>query len=153
VNARTILNDPDGGAGTVFVDGGNLTVNGNVSYDASTVTSLSHLASLGWIVIDNGTGTKGNVYIDGDVTTVSGAFFVGGDDGVYTVAPPEIDSPSPLTVYGLMLAREFHLGRSYKDKEQGAERFIYDGRAVVNPPPGFADVTKALPSFRDTLPQ
>ena len=66
------------------------------------------------------------------------------------VSPPLADSPAPLTVYGVAIARQFHLSRSFKSVTQGSERFIYDGRAVVNPPPGFGDITRALPLFTDT---
>jgi hypothetical protein len=58
-----------------------------------------------------------------------------------------------LTIYGLAVARKFMFGRTFKSLEEGAERFIYDGRAVANPPPGFADVTQSLPAFSDALPQ
>jgi hypothetical protein len=53
----------------------------------------------------------------------------------------------PLTVNGLIVARQFHFSRSYKSKERGSEQVLYDGRAVANPPPGFADLTKSLPLF------
>lgn len=153
VTAHTIYNDATKGSGTIFIDGGNLNINGDFLYDTSTVTDLRQLASLGWIVIDNGTNTKGNVYVDGAVTNLVGAFYVGGDDGFWSVAPPAPDSPTPLTLYGLVVARQFHLSRSYKSVTQGSEKFVYDGRAVVNPPPGFGDVTKTLPIFADTAPQ
>jgi len=65
------------------------------------------------------------------------------------VAPPATDSPEPLTVSGLMVARQFHFSRSYKSIEQGSEVVVYDGRAVANPPPGFEDVTKTMPAFGD----
>lgn len=150
LSAKTVSNGATKGNGTIFVDGGNLTITGDVDYDPASVTSLDQLASLGIIVVDNGTGTKGNIYIDKNVTTVSAAIYAGGVDGLYSVAPPDTDSPAPLTVYGMAIARQFHLGRSFKSTTQGSERFIYDGRAVVNPPPGFGDITRALPLFSDT---
>lgn len=149
--AHVIANDSSKGSGTVLVDGGNLYINGNVSYDAvNTVDDLKKLASLGWVVLADGSGNGGNVYVDKSVTTVSGAFYVSGTDGFYSVAPPEPNSITPFTLYGLVIAHDFHLNRTYKSLTTGAERFIYDGRAVVNPPPGFADVTKALPTLTDT---
>lgn len=153
VAAHTIYNDGTKGNGTIFVDGGNLLVNGDFFYDTSTVTDLRQLASLGWIVIDDGSNAKGNVYVDGAVKNLVGAFYVGGEEGFWSVAPPLSDSPEPFTLYGLMVARQFHLSRSYKSVTQGSEQFVYDARAVVNPPPGFGDVTKTLPIFADTAPQ
>ncbi|HTM68435.1 MAG TPA: hypothetical protein VL426_03990 [Candidatus Binatia bacterium] len=150
VSAHTILNGSARGAGTVFIDGGNLTIQGDLQYSGASVpTSLDQLASLGWIVVPDSGGAKGNVYVKGTVTTIVGTFYVGGSDGFYSVAPPDSDSPAPLTLYGMMIAREFHLSRSYKSLTQGSERFIYDGRAVVDPPPGFGDLTRALPLFGD----
>ncbi len=149
--AHLIANDSAKGAGTIFIDGGNLTINGDISYDAlNTVDDLRKLASLGWIVLADGSGNGGNVYVDKSVTTLSGAFYIGGSGGFNSVAPPELNSITPLTVYGLVIAHEFHLNRVFKSLSNGAESFIYDGRAVVNPPPGFADVTKALPALTDT---
>ncbi|HTK04318.1 MAG TPA: hypothetical protein VL500_01945 [Candidatus Eisenbacteria bacterium] len=150
VGSHTIFNDAVRGAGTILVDGGDLTIVGDITYDTASVTSLDQLASLGWIVVPNGAGAKGNVFVRGDVLTVSGAFYVGGTDGFYSVAPPDPDSPAPLTLYGMVIARQFHLSRSFKSLTQGSERFIYDGRAVVDPPPGFGDITRALPLFTDT---
>ncbi len=150
LGAHTFVNDAVNGAGSVFVDGGDLTVTGNVQYDATSVTNLDQLASFGIIAVDNGTGTKGNVYVDGAVTVVSAALYAGGSSGFYSVAPPLGDSPAPFTLYGFAVARQFNLSRSFKSVTQGSERFIYDGRAVVNPPPGFSDITRAMPLFTDT---
>jgi len=145
------------GAGTVIVLGGNLYFWNNVMYSQSTMTggltALQRLASIGWIVLDEnnphnpGYNTKGNVFIGKNVTDLVGAFFVGGQGGVYTVAPPDIDSSEALTVRGLMIARQFHFSRSFKSSARGSEQVIYDGRAIVNPPPGFGDVNKTLPYF------
>lgn len=153
VSAHTIMNDAADGAGTVLIDGGDLTITGIIDYENAAVSSLDRLASIGWVVVPTTAGTKGNIYVDGSVTTISGAFYAGGDDGFWTVAPPTPDSPTPLTVNGLAVAKSFHFSRSFKSVDQGAERFIYDGRAVANTPPGFADVTKSLPLFTDSLPQ
>ncbi|MEY4744984.1 MAG: hypothetical protein RL272_929, partial [Candidatus Parcubacteria bacterium] len=150
LGAHTLINDSVNGAGTVFVDGGNLTIAGDVQYGAGSVTTLDQLASLGIIAVADGTGAKGNVYVQRTVTVVSAALYAGGADGFFSVAPPDADSPAPFTLYGVAIARQFHLSRSFKSVTQGSERFIYDGRAVVNPPPGFGDITRALPTFTDT---
>lgn len=152
INAHTFSNATldNKGRGTVLVVGGNLYINGNISYAPGTVTSLSQLASLGWIVLPAADGSKGHVYIDQSVSQLAGAFFVGGEEGMYTVTPPVLASETPLTVYGLAIARKFHFSRSLRSVDMGSERFIYDGRAVVNPPPGFEDIGKSLPVITDT---
>jgi len=148
---KNSLSDDISGAGTIVIKGGDLYLNGDITYQSTTVTSLNRLASVGWIVLPAADGSKGNIYIDGNVSNLVGAFFAGGDDGVHTVAPPATDSDTPLTVHGLMIARKFHLSRTFKSASQGSERIIYDGRAVANPPPGFGDVTKWLPTFNFTI--
>ncbi len=145
------------GGGTVIVLSGNLYLQRDFVYDEvfqeGSLGALSQLASLGWIVLDEteptrpNYGTKGNIYIDKSVTRLVGTFLAAGQGGVYTVAPPDTDSDKQLTVYGLMVARQFHLSRSFKSKTEGSERVIYDGRAVANPPPGFGDINKSLPVF------
>ena len=153
---------PDGanspGAGTVLVIGGNLYLWDNVAYSENLpdgLTVLDRLASLGWIVLDEtdpnapGYGTKGNVFIGSSVSELVGAFFAGGQGGIFTVAPPETDSKTKLRIRGLMVGRQFHFSRSFKSVDVGSEQIFYDGRAVVNPPPGFGDVTKTMPSFGD----
>ncbi|MBI4457533.1 hypothetical protein HY633_01055 [Candidatus Uhrbacteria bacterium] len=146
----------DRGNGTIVVKGGNITFNTDVSYSAASIFRLPALASIGWIALDAESGPnlglKGNIYIGKDVTQVDGAFFAGGQDGIYTVWPTSDQSELALTVHGLMVGRAFHLGRNYKSSTEGSERFIYDGRAIANPPPGFADVTKSLPLFKDSAP-
>lgn len=151
VGLTTIMNGGAGtrGNGTVIIDGGNLTFTGDVTYGLGSVTALSQLASIGWVVLDDGTvgSQNGNIYIDKSVTKLAGAFFAGGTDGIHTVRPPDTDGPLPLTVNGLMVARQFQFSRSYKSSSQGAESVLYDGRAVANPPPGLGDVTKTLPLY------
>ncbi len=152
VNAHTIFNanGSSKGKGTVLIVGGNLYLNGNIGYGPGTVTRLDQLASLGWIVLPAADGSKGHVYIDQTVTSLVGAFFVGGEDGMYTVTPPTPVSETQLTVYGLAIARKFHFNRTLRNVDIGSELFIYDGRAVANPPPGFEDIGKSLPVITDT---
>jgi hypothetical protein len=151
MSAAVVYNDAANGSGTVFVDGGNLTINGNVNYEASPSATLRGLASLGFIVIDTSpTTSKGAIYIDRNVTSLVGAFYAEGQDGIWSVAPPFSASNNQLSVHGLMMAYQFHFNRSYKSMTEGAERITYDGRAIANPPPGFGDIGKALPRFTDT---
>lgn len=139
---------------TVFVEGGDLIIERDLDYESgpnSRPGSLQELASVGWIVISKD-GKGGNIYVDKDVTRLAGAFYMDGDQGFWSVAPQQ-SSDKQLTLNGLVVARKFMLLRSFKNEMMGAERFLYDGRAVVNPPPGFMDVTKSLPVFSDALTQ
>jgi hypothetical protein len=152
VSAAVIRNGGSSGGGTVFVDGGDLRVYGDVVYEDAPAASPRALASLGWIVLDDGSGLKGNLEIDKAVGELVGAFFVGGEGGVRTVIPPDTSGANQLTVYGLMLARRFYFDRSFRSLTEGAERVIYDGRAVANPPPGFGDLGQALPRLLEAAP-
>lgn len=135
------------GNGTVLIDGGDLYITGNMNYGGAAIDALDQLASLGWIVLPDEDGNKGNVYVTASVETVVGNFYVGGDGGFHTVAPPAVESDVPLTLEGLVIARRFALDRSLESLDRGSEQFVYDGRAVANPPPGFGDVGRSLPSF------
>jgi hypothetical protein len=138
------------GNGTVVIIGGDLYINGNLIYEATPVDRLQNLASLGWIIIPQEDGTKGNVFISGNVRNVVGSFFIAGEEGFDSVAPPLDGSEIPFTLSGLIVAKKLHLDRTLRSPDQGAEQFIYDGRAVANPPPGFADISKSLPTITDT---
>jgi hypothetical protein len=154
VSGNIIRNEAAGedGSGTIFVDGGNLTITGNILYEAAAAETTRSLASLGWIVLDDGTDTRGNLYINRAVTSLAGAFYVGGKDGIWSVAAPDTEGENQLRVYGLMIARQFHFSRSHKSLTEGSEQVIFDGRAVANPPPGFEDLGKYLPRFTDSAP-
>ena len=155
-----IVSAPSGenGSGTVVIKSGDLYIYNDLEYDDSAMgplDRLSRLASLGWIVLDEndpekpGYNQRGNIFVGKDVTHLVGSFLSTGQSGFFSVAPPATDSPKPLLVEGLVVARQFHLSRSYKSLEQGSESVAYDGRAVANPPPGFEDVTKTMPAFGD----
>lgn len=130
------------GAGLVVVYG-DLHIQGNIKYSEIEVDNISKLASLGWIVLDNPRTPEkeGNIIISPSVTKIAGAFYVEG----------EVNTGkgfNPLTVRGLMLAKEFKFERLFASMARGAEQIIYDGRAQANPPPGMADLAKALPVVR-----
>ncbi|MEA3249688.1 MAG: hypothetical protein U9Q03_05035 [Patescibacteria group bacterium] len=152
IGAHTFANGAlsNKGDGTILIVGGDLYITGDMDYGPGTVSRLSQLASVGWIVLPAADGSKGHVFIDQGVQALVGAFFVGGNEGIYTVTPPVPASETPLTVYGLAIARKFHFKRNLRSVDMGSERFIYDGRAVVNPPPGFEDIGKSLPVITDT---
>lgn len=147
-------NGPHTGAGTIIVNGADLHIQGNIEYNQGPIADLRHLASVAWIVLDDGTGLKGNIYIGRNVTSIAGAFYSDGDFGVYTHDPTpafmESASDIALEVYGMMIARRFTWTREFRSIDQGSERIIYDGRVVANPPPGFGDLTKLLPQFSDS---
>lgn len=159
INAALIISNAIGsnkGNGTVIVRNGNLTINADITYGGANPAKLSQLASIAWLVLPiinpDQTLSKGEIYINRSVQTVVGAFFAGGKEGIYTILPSDSDGPLQLKVFGVMVARKFHLGRSYKSVTEGSEKFVFDGRAVANPPPGLADITKTLPLFSDLPP-
>jgi hypothetical protein len=129
------------GAGTIIVRG-NLYINENITYDPSNVANLHNLASLGVIVLDDGSGTKGRIIIDSTVTELVGNFYAEnyietqtGDQQIY--------------IYGLMITREFAFNRQYADIDtlRPAETVIYDGRVMANTPPGFFNIMEYLPTW------
>jgi len=151
INSPMIIANASGtrGSGTLVVRG-NLTINANITYAVNPVNSLSSIGSIGWVVIPNAAGVGGNVIIGNNVTQVSGAFFA--DGTIYTTNPGTQD-PDQLTVYGLLIGRQFAFGRTFSSRTEGSERIIYDGRSVANPPPGLGDVTKSLPALVETAAQ
>lgn len=136
------------GSGTIIVNG-DLRINANMFYQDSALVDRRNLASVAWIV-------RGDVIVGENVSNLVGAFFVLGDeiigdgssDGTVFTLPA---SDSQLTVYGMMMARGFDLQRSYKGQfgvDEPAELFYYDGRVLVNTPPGVKDYTATLPQFQ-----
>lgn len=148
-NARNLFSS---GAGTVVING-NLHINSNIYYETAPVSGkISNLASMAWIV-------KGDVIIDPAVTQIVGSFIILGQDGI---ACPNADcgrlltgndsaNPKQLVLKGLVLAKQINFQRYYKVNQASAEQFIYDGRAMVNTPPGLSDLTKALPIWREAF--
>ncbi len=161
----TILNGTGDikGNGTIIVDG-DLVINANIRYQNSAVTDIKNLASVAWIVL-------GDVIVGPNVTTTAGAFIVLGRGGACqyenetSCSSNAIDYPkyknngygiffsgsssNSLTVLGMIAAKSFDFRRSYADLTQGAERIIYDGRLIANPPPGLKGFAEGLPIIRD----
>ncbi|MCX6785789.1 MAG: hypothetical protein NTZ18_02980 [Candidatus Komeilibacteria bacterium] len=138
------------GAGTVVVDG-DLYINSNIFYENSAVASkIENLASAAWIV-------KGDVIIDSSVTNLAGDFIVLGKTGIGCPAAGcgnfktgnDAGSPKQLIISGLAMARQFSFERFYKQAGEPAEKIIYDGRVIINTPPGLEDVAKGLPIWRE----
>ena len=132
------------GSGLLLIDGADLRIDGDISYTADPVQNrLKNLASFGAVVVKDAFGVGGSIIIDPGVAKVSGVYFA--EDDIYTGAsgsPPD----NYLDMIGIFIANQFHLERNNNtDPERPAERILFDGRAVVNPPPGLSDVSKSLP--------
>jgi len=129
----------DNGSGLIVVEG-DLNIDSDIFYEDASVARIKQLASIGWLV-------KGDLIIDGAVSNIAGAYYVEGAGGISTGI-----SNNSLQVYGLMIAKVYNFQRTYQSISEGAEQIIYDGRALVNTPPGMADLTKALPLWREAAP-
>lgn len=142
------------GNGLMIVNG-HLRIESNVTYIKNStnvpVTDVRHIASLVVVV-------KGDLVIDASVTDLAGFYFVTGTictasvnnetDCSSLMINPALNR-SPLTVRGLVFAKEFNLGRKFAgtvDDPLPSELFINDGRAQTNPLPGMTDFVSLLPS-------
>lgn len=149
-NARNLNSS---GAGTVVING-DLHINSNMFYESNPVSGkIENLASLAWIV-------KGDVIVDPGVGNIVGNFIVLGKDGI--VCPQagcgkfrsgnDLGNARQLAVKGLIMAKQIDFERYFKANGEPAEQIIYDGRVMVNTPPGLEDVAKGLPVWREALP-
>lgn len=149
LNSRVFQNGASAtarGNGLLIVEG-DLSITGNLDYAAAAgVTSLRNLASFGVIVKKNA-GAGGNISISPTVTKVVGAYFA--ENAINTGSAGAVDVP--LDIYGLMAAYRINLERNYRSVGTAAETVTFDGRAVYNPPPGMADVSKSLPASKDAF--
>jgi hypothetical protein len=106
------------GKGTIIVRD-NLTINGDLQY-------FDQNSSLGIIVL-------GNITFNNSSTSAVGAFFTP-NKITYT-------GNQPFTLNGLQVASSFNFsGRTASSPDDFALTFIYDGRVVTNPPPGFKSI-------------
>jgi hypothetical protein len=141
----------------VIVIEGRLTINKDITYSSPSISQVKQLSSVVWII-------KGDLIINPNVTNLAGTFIVLGKDGVecgdnmshlerncgaiYTGS-----SNKQLLVSGQFLAKAFKFERTYKsDFREPAELIIYDGRNIVNPPPGLGDVLKSFPRWDQIAP-
>lgn len=151
ISGKTFLNAVGSmdGSGLIVVKG-NLNITGNITYDPGLVSGLiKNLASVGWLVIDNGSGT-GKINISPSVENIVGAFYAEGEVKTGTTGNKRTDKS--LTVHGLMLAKKFTFERLWQSAERGSEQVIYDGRVLANTPPGMSDLIRALPVWREAAP-
>ncbi|PSO43227.1 hypothetical protein BRC19_01755 [Candidatus Saccharibacteria bacterium QS_5_54_17] len=144
-------------AGTVIVEG---------TYGQSG-SDRKDVPSVGFIV-------RGNIIIDESVDELHGSYFSGneiytgsvlldlnsvdgGPDNRTDWSPNDNrnDSDKLLDINGLMVANSYVLARqpSGQDNAQSSESFNYDGRVVINPPPGFSRIYTADAVWNDTIPR
>jgi len=152
-------------AGTIIIDG-DLTINTDIQYNTDAFSGSSdNLASVAWII-------KGDLKISPDVEKLAGTFIVLGKDGVSCGS--DLENPvegcgaiftcdgdasfcgNPLEVSGQFLAKNLRFGRTYRtlgsSEREAAESIVYDGRNVINPPPGLGDILKSLPTWNQIAP-
>jgi hypothetical protein len=132
------------GSGLLIVRG-NLTINNDIVYGNNPIVNLKQLASLGILVLDDGSGTAGNVTIDPSVTKISANIYAEGVVSTGTYNDPLKDSP--LVINGVVAAKQFNFLRQYSSGVgKPAEQIFNDGRIVVNTPPGMNDFIASLPT-------
>lgn len=128
--------------GTVVVDG-DLSVDNNVYYDPNmgTVDERVKIPSAGFVI-------DGDLIIQANVKHVVGNFYVLGD--VYTADTEDTE----LIIEGSLIARNaLNLERRYIDVANAPSELVkYDGRVLVNPPPGFLDPATLLPRWAGIRP-
>jgi len=145
-------------SGTIVIDG-DLNIQSNITYDPYPLPSggkLEYIPSIAWIV-------KGEVTVSSSVTNADGVFIVVGQDEFDPIG--ELDpntgefstgeGQKSLAVSGLIIAHELILQRSgigTLEKIEPAEKVFYDGRVIVNTPPGLSDFAAALPVIREVAP-
>jgi hypothetical protein len=154
LDARTVNNGygtgaTANGAGLIVVRG-NLTITGDIAYQSGTITKLQHLASLGILVLDDGSGTMGNVTITtSDVSptqTLSMNLFAEGKVSTGSTGDPTTDVP--LSINGVVVAKQFNFQRVFPGTSTTpSEKITYDGRIVANTPPGMNDFVASLPAI------
>ncbi|MFA6537641.1 MAG: hypothetical protein WCT18_04585 [Patescibacteria group bacterium] len=131
-------------SGTLVVKG-DLYIEGNINVDQTAVSSFFGAPNFGIMVLKNDDGSGGNVYIKNDVTHIFANIYA--EKAIFTGTSGDPKTEVQLTVSGLLVAGQFNFERDYADIEtkESAEKIIYDGRVILNPPPGFTDLVKSLP--------
>jgi len=148
------------GDGLIYVDG-DLTISADVTYQSGSVEQLNFLPSVAFII-------RGDLIIDPSVENLVGTFIVLGEEGsttclagedhcgrVYTGDDSAVAEASKktLTIKGLVIARDFKLQRTKQDIFQTPGEIIqYDGRVVLNTPPGLEDFSQILPAWQEISP-
>ncbi|MFW0862609.1 MAG: hypothetical protein ACKKL6_03405 [Candidatus Komeilibacteria bacterium] len=134
------------GAGTIVIDG-DLYINAKTGYGSGVPDNLNEIASVSWVVL-------GDVYINKSVSSVvgafvvlgngtagSGKFYTGDDDG------DAVETKVQLDFSGVVVAKEIILERTYFSSLSPSEIFEYDGRVLLNTPPGLGNFVGYLPEW------
>lgn len=145
------------GAGLIVVRGADLILEGDMAYGGGRVTDVRHLASPGWLVLKDRVRDSrgdlvevgGNIIIHPRVRRIVGAFYAEGE--IRTGSTGRAVGEQSLIVTGVMVARKFLFERLYASATP-AEQIVADGRVIANPPPGFGDLAKSLPTISQTVP-
>lgn len=153
--AKTFLNASGGntrGSGLLVINGCDLNISDNLDYQSGGVSDyLRNLASFGVIVLAKYDGTTyqkgGNLTIDPSVTQVVGTIFA--ERSISTGSTGMRSTDSQLKIYGAIVSHQINFQRRWSSATESAELVEFDGRAVVNPPPGFQDISKSLPTLTD----
>lgn len=140
------------GSGLLVINGCDLRITGDLDYQSGGVTqSLKNLASFGILVLSKYSGTTyqkgGNLTIDPSVTKIVGSIFA--ERSISTGSTGSRDTDVQLRVYGSLVSRQINLNRRWSSANEAAELVEFDGRSVINPPPGYQDVPKSLPTLTD----
>lgn len=155
MNAITFANATganEKGSGLIVVNGCDLKISGNLSYQSGGVSQyLKNLSSLGVIVLSkyqNGSYQKGgNLFVDASVSQIVGTIFA--EKSLQTGSTGSRTTDVQLHVYGALISKQILFQRKWSSPSEPAEKVEFDGRAVLNPPPGFQDVGKSLPTLTD----
>lgn len=140
------------GSGLLVIKGCDLIVAGNSTYGAGNVSYLRNLASFGAVVLSKYSGGVpqygGNMYVNPSITQIVGLYFA--ERSLHTGSTGGTFTDLQLDAYGALVSRDLQLERRYGSPTEPAEDIVFDGRGVVNPPPGLQDITKSLPSLKDS---
>lgn len=145
------------GAGLFVVRGKDLLIESDIVYGSGAVTNVRNLASPGFLVLKDRVRDAsgafvevgGNIIIHPSVTALVGAFYAEGEIKTGSIGSAARDLP--LVVNGVMVARKFIFERLHAGA-QASEQITADGRVVANPPPGFGDLARSLPTITQTAP-
>lgn len=154
---RDVRGVPVSGAGLFIIRGQDLFIDSSMEYGGGAVDNVRNLASPGFLVLKdrvrdasgNLVEVGGNIIIDPTVTALVGAFYAEGE--IRTGSTGRAAHDKPLVVNGVMVARKFIFERLYAGAA-AAEQIIADGRVVANPPPGFGDLARSLPTITQSAP-
>lgn len=143
------------GAG-MFVAKGKIIIDKQVEYETTGFNQLNELASAFFM------STESCIVFSENASSVVGSYYAAGtcnwpedttkSAGIHIV---NTVTETPFTLHGLMIAKSFNLGRTYRGtvlNPQPAEKIFYDGRLIINPPRALQDFSLGFPSLRQISP-